>query len=140
MSDIKLRAARQLIAEEQTSAARQVLETMPANETAQGWLAKLNEMAADAPERQVAPERLARQERVGASVTGWEYLEVFVKAGERQQADANVVLAGQRFTTVDHFYTRKLNELGAEGWELLSEELQGGDYYRLLFKRRAGGQ
>ena len=124
MSDIKLRAARQLIAEEQTAAARRILETMPSNETARGWLARLNEMAADDPEPEASP--------AGA----WEYLEVFVKASERQQADARVVLAGQTFTTVEHFYTRKLNELGAQGWELLSEELQGGDYYRLLFKRR----
>ncbi len=127
MSDVKLRAARQLIAEEQTAAARRVLETMPANETAQGWLAKLNEMTGTEPGR---PE---------ASVGGgWEYLEVFVKASERQQADAGIVLAGQTFTTVEHFYTRKLNEFGAQGWELLSEELQGGDFYRLLFKRRSG--
>lgn len=127
MSDVKLRAARQLIAEEQTAAARRVLETMPANETAQGWLAKLNEMTGTEPGR---PE--------GSVGGGWEYLEVFVKASERQQADAGIVLAGQTFTTVEHFYTRKLNEFGAQGWELLSEELQGGDYYRLLFKRCAG--
>ncbi|MDD9956058.1 MAG: hypothetical protein OXP68_07540 [Anaerolineaceae bacterium] len=127
MSDIKLRAARQLIAEEQTSAARRILETMPSNETARGWLARLNEMAADDPQPAAIP--------AGA----WEYLEVFVKASERQQADARVVLAGQTFTTVEHFYTRKLNELGAQGWELLSEELQGGDFYRLLFKRRIPG-
>ncbi|MDE0609590.1 MAG: hypothetical protein OXH77_06750 [Anaerolineaceae bacterium] len=127
MSDIKLRAARQLIAEEQTSAARRILETMPSNETARGWLARLNEIAADDPQPAAIP--------AGA----WEYLEVFVKASERQQADARVVLAGQTFTTVEHFYTRKLNELGAQGWELLSEELQGGDFYRLLFKRRIPG-
>lgn len=127
MSDIKLRAARQLIAEEQTAAARRLLETMPTNETARGWLARLNEMAADEPAHAVGP------------VSGWEYLEVFVKASERQQADARIVLAGQTFTTVEHFYTRKLNELGAQGWELLSEELQGGDFYRLLFKRPATG-
>ncbi|MCY3946579.1 MAG: hypothetical protein OXF44_09895 [Anaerolineaceae bacterium] len=127
MSDIKLRAARQLIAEEQTAAARRILETMPSNETARGWLARLNEMAADDQEPAAIPG--------GA----WEYLEVFVKASERQQADARVVLAGQTFTTVEHFYTRKLNELGAQGWELLSEELQGGDFYRLLFKRRIRG-
>jgi len=127
VSDIKLRAARQLIAEEQTSAARRILETMPSNETARGWLARLNEMAADDPQPAAIP--------AGA----WEYLEVFVKASERQQADARVVLAGQTFTTVEHFYTRKLNELGAQGWELLSEELQGGDFYRLLFKRRIPG-
>ncbi len=130
MSDIKLRAARQLIAEEQTAAARRLLETMPSNETARGWLARLKEMAADDPQPAAG----------AASAAGaWEYLEVFVKASERQQADARVVLAGQTFTTVEHFYTRKLNELGAQGWELLSEELQGGDFYRLLFKRRAGG-
>lgn len=127
MSDIKLRAARQLIAEEQTAAARRILETMPSNETARGWLARLKEMTDDEPEPAAAP--------AGA----WEYLEVFVKASERQQADARVVLAGQTFTTVEHFYTRKLNELGAQGWELLSEELQGGDFYRLLFKRRSAG-
>ena len=127
MSDIKLRAARQLIAEEQTAAARRILETMPSNETARGWLTRLNEMTGDSPEQAASP--------AGA----WEYLEVFVKASERQQADARVVLAGQTFTTVEHFYTRKLNELGAQGWELLSEELQGGDFYRLLFKRRIPG-
>lgn len=127
MSDIKLRAARQLIAEEQTAAARRILETMPSNETARGWLARLNEMAAD------------EQEPAAIPAGAWEYLEVFVKASERQQADARVVLAGQTFTTVEHFYTRKLNELGAQGWELLSEELQGGDFYRLLFKRRIRG-
>ncbi len=130
MSDIKLRAARQLIAERQTAAARRVLETMPSNETAQGWLARLNQLAADEPE---GPE-----DRVGS---GWEYLEVFARASERQRADAGVLLSGQSFTTVEHFYTRRLNELGAQGWELVSEELQGGDYYRLLFKRpRAAGQ
>lgn len=129
MSDIKLRAARQLIAEEQTAAARRLLETMPTNETARGWLARLNEMAADEP----------AHTHTEGPVSGWEYLEVFVKASERQQADARIVLAGQTFTTVEHFYTRKLNELGAQGWELLSEELQGGDFYRLLFKRRAIG-
>lgn len=127
MSDIKLRAARQLIAEEQTAAARRILETMPSNETARGWLARLKEMTVDEPEP------------AAALAGAWEYLEVFVKASERQQADARVVLAGQTFTTVEHFYTRKLNELGAQGWELLSEELQGGDFYRLLFKRRAAG-
>ena len=66
MSDIKLRAARQLIAEEQTAAARRILETMPSNETARGWLARLKEMTVDEPEPATAP--------AGA----WEYLEVFV--------------------------------------------------------------
>ena len=117
MSDIKLRAARQLIAEEQTAAARRVLETMPANETAQGWLAKLNEMSAEEPGSPEAP------------VGGWEYLEVFVKASERQQADAGIVLAGQTFTTVEHFYTRKLNELGAPG---LGTSLRGTAGWRFL--------
>ncbi|MBZ0291001.1 MAG: DUF4177 domain-containing protein [Anaerolineae bacterium] len=43
----------------------------------------------------------------------------------------------RRFTTVDHFYTRLLNQYGAEGWELVSEDLHGGDVVRLLFKRPA---
>jgi hypothetical protein len=118
MSATKLQAARELIVHDHFDAARAVLKTMPASLTAQKWLAKLDE---------IAP--------VEAAVSRWEYLEVFVKANERVPGDMNGVLAEQSVTTIDHFYTRILNEYGADGWELLSEELNGGDFYRLLFKR-----
>lgn len=116
MSKAKLQAARELIVDDHLDAARAVLKTMPTSLTAQKWLAKLDEIAE-------------------AAVTHWEYLEVLVRASERLPGDVSVVIADRPVTTVDHFYTRTLNEYGAEGWELVSEELQGGDFYRLLFKR-----
>lgn len=116
MSNIKLQAARELIMDDHFNAARAVLETMPTSPTAQKWLGKLDE---------IAP----------ATTPGWEYTEVYIKASERTVANVSTVMAERPVTTVDHFYTRLLNEYGMEGWELVSEELQGGDHYRLLFKR-----
>ncbi len=118
MSKVKLQAARELIVDDHFDAARAVLETMPTSLTAQTWLAKLDE---------IAPTE--------AAVTRWEYLEVLVRASERLPGEVREALTEQPATTVEHFYTRTLNEYGAEGWELVSEELQGGDFYRLLFKR-----
>jgi hypothetical protein len=118
MSSVKLQAARELIMDDHFNAARAVLETMPASPTAQKWLVKLEEIA---PVEQIS--------------SGWEYSEVYVKASERTVNNVGAVMAERPVTTVDHFYTRLLNEYGMEGWELVSEELQGGDHYRLLFKR-----
>jgi hypothetical protein len=119
MSKAKLEAARELIVDNHIDAARAVLSTMPTNPTAQKWLAKLGAAAA--------------VEENG--MLGWEYLEVYVKASERMPADVVSVMEDRPVTTVDHFFTRMLNDYGAEGWELVSEVLQGGDYVRLLFKR-----
>lgn len=118
MSKVKLQAARELIVDDHFDAARAVLQTMPTSPTAQKWLVKLE---------QIAP--------VEQSPAGWEYSEVYVKASERALSNVSAVMAERPVTTVDHFYTRLLNEYGTEGWELVSEELQGGDHYRLLFKR-----
>ena len=117
MSNHKLQAARELIIENHLGAARAVLMTMPTSPTARQWLAKLDELQEGA-------------------VTNWEYMEVYVKASERLPGDVTVVMNDRPFTTVDHFYSRILNDYGADGWELVSEELQGGDFYRLLFKRQ----
>ena len=124
MSKVKLQAARELIVDDHFDAARAVLETMPTSATARNWLGKLDE---------IAPVE-------SDAVTGWEYLEVFVKANERLTSELNEVIEDRSFTTVEHFYTQLLNDYGAQGWELLSEELQGGDFYRLLFKRRKTSQ
>lgn len=120
MVNAKLQAARELIVDDHFDAARSVLSTMPASTTARKWLSRLDE---------IAPMKTKD------AVTRWEYLEVYVKTSERLPADLSAVIDGRPFTTVDHFYTRMLNNYGAEGWELLAEELQGGDFYRLLFKR-----
>lgn len=120
MTSVKLQAARELIVGDQFDAARSVLETMPASKTARKWLDQLD---------QIAPAS-------DHTMTRWEYLEVYVKTSDRLPAHLNAVIEDRPFTTVDHFYTRMLNQYGADGWELVSEELQGGDFYRLLFKRR----
>ncbi|MBZ0299690.1 MAG: hypothetical protein K8J31_08125 [Anaerolineae bacterium] len=118
MSQAMLKAARELIVNNHFDAARAVLETMPTSPTAKKWLAKLDEIA---PLEDPASQ--------------WEYLEVFVRASERMPVGAAAVIEGGPATTVDHYYSRLLNDYGTDGWELLSEELQGGDFYRLLFKR-----
>ena len=126
MSNVKLDAARELIVDDHMFAARAVLETMPASTTALKWLEKLDE---------IAPVETPQN----TGVVRWEYLEVFVKAGDRMAADMGAAIEDRAFTTVENFYTDLLNDYGADGWELLSEELQGGDFYRLLFKRPRQG-
>lgn len=120
MISVKLQAARELIVGDHFDAARSVLETMPTSNTARKWLNRLGE---------IAPV-------TDTTMLKWEYLEVYVKTSDRLPADINAVIEDRPFTTVEHFYTRMLNQYGAEGWELVAEELQGGDFYRLLFKRR----
>ena len=121
MSNAKLQAAREFILSEQYDTARAILSTMKASSTAQKWLAKINE---------IAPAE-------GDEMHPWEYQEIFVKAADQLPQDVAQVIDDRRFTTVDHFYTRLLNQYGAEGWELVSEDLHGGDVVRLLFKRPA---
>jgi hypothetical protein len=117
----KLEAAREFILAEHYDVARSILATMKASPTARRWLAKLDE---------TAPEE--------GGVGAWEYLEVYVQAGEQKPpANLSAVLTEQQATTTDHAYTRLLNQYGAAGWELVSEALQGGDFVRLLFKRPA---
>lgn len=123
MSTIKLQAAREFILDEQYDTARTILMSLPSSPTAKKWLAKLNE---------IAPSQEAEVMKLG----GWEYLEVYVKASERvPTVDWSSVLDDQELTTLNHFYTRMLNDYGAQGWELVSETEQGGDVIRLLFKR-----
>lgn len=119
MSKAKLQAAREFILGEQYEAARAILSTMKASPTAQKWLAKIDE---------IAPAE-------GEIMQPWEYQEIFVKAADQLPQDVAQVIDDHHFTTVDHFYTRLLNEYGAEGWELISEAQHGGDVVRLLFKR-----
>lgn len=117
--NVRLEAARELILSNQYDVARAILQTLPTSPTANKWLAKLDEIAP------VKDETMAQ----------WEYLEIYVKASDKTPVEIDAALTDQRYTSVEHFYSRILNEYGANGWELVSEELQGGDYIRLLFKR-----
>lgn len=125
----KLQAAREFIIAGQFDVARAMLATMPDSPTAQKWLANLDETA---PVRASAPASVEE-----TKVDRWEYIEVFVEAEERLPANLENLMDGKQLTTVDHFYTQILNDYGAQGWELVSEELFGGGHVRLLFKRVA---
>ncbi len=118
MSSAKLQAAREFILAEHYDTARVILDTMKASPTAQKWLARLNE---------IAPEEEA--------VKHWEYIDVYIRASDRIPTDLHNVLEEHQFTNVDHFYSRLLNDYGAQGWELVSEDPQGAELVRLLFKR-----
>lgn len=118
MSSAKLQAAREFILAEHYDTARVILATMKTSPTAQKWLARLNE---------IAPEE--------DSTMQWEYMDVYIRASDRIPTDLHTVLEEHQFTTVDHFYSRLLNDYGAQGWELVSEDLQGAELVRLLFKR-----
>jgi hypothetical protein len=119
MASAKLQAAREFILEEQYETARAILSTMKSSPTAQRWLAKLDE---------IAP---VKERGMGQ----WEYLELFVRASDRTPPDLHNIIEQGQFTTVEHFYSRLLNDYGAEGWELVTEDSHGGDLVRLLFKR-----
>ncbi len=118
MSNPKLEAAREFIVSEDYQVARVILTTMKSSPTAKKWLTKLQE---------IAPQE--------CTMNQWEYLEVYVKAIEKIPSDLQAILEDNNFTTVEHFYSRLLNDYGAQGWELFAEDAHGGDLIRLLFKR-----
>ena len=119
MANPKLDAAREFILDEDYHVARVILTTMKSSPTAKKWLAKLSE---------IAPQE--------CTMNQWEYLEVYVKAVEKAPSDLQTILDDNNFTTVEHFYSRLLNDYGAQGWELFAEDAHGGDLIRLLFKRQ----
>jgi hypothetical protein len=128
MSTAKLEAAREFIVDEQYDMARRILMTLGDSPTANKWLAQLDTIAPVAQADEVQVEE--------AEMTQWEYREVYIRATERVPVNLRDVLEDQAFTTVDHLHTRLLNDYGAEGWELVSEAMEGGDLVRLLFKRQ----
>jgi hypothetical protein len=75
MSEVKLRAAQELLREKQYVAAKHLLETMPENDTAQKWLKQLNNA-----ELQQSPS---------PSHLTWEYCELFWRLVSWKQANLN---------------------------------------------------
>ncbi len=139
-SNVKLEAAREFILTENYEVARSILQSLASSPTAQKWLAKLDEIAPQSvlnlPDEIIVPQSETSLNGSTPPMSAWEYLEVYVKASDKLPAvDFANVLDDQELTTVNHFYTRMLNDYGALGWELLSEEQHGGEVIRLLFKR-----
>ena len=129
MSTARLQAAREFILNEEYDLARRILHTLGDSATAQKWLAQLDQIAPAAA--------AAAEDEEDGSMMRWEDMEVFVRAGDRVPFNLREALDDQPFTMVDHQHTRMLNDYGAQGWELISEAMEGGDLVRLLFKRPA---
>jgi hypothetical protein len=160
MSRQQLEQAHELIIRKQYEEARVILESLQAqSSTARRWLANLDEILQDRREAQalgsvgaVADERdsgaMLSTSSVGTDETliadaftfdgrqRWEYREVVVKMWQQHMSNIDYVLEqGGEQITIDDAYTRLLNENGAEGWEVISEEVLPQQFVRLLMKR-----
>lgn len=68
--------------------------------------------------------------------TRWEYREVVLKDWHQHISNIEYALEqGGEKITIEDAYTKLLNESGAQGWEVVSEEVLPQQYVRLLMKR-----
>lgn len=68
----------------------------------------------------------------------WEYREIVLKNWQQHISNIEYALEqGGEKITIEDAYTRLLNEHGAQGWEVISEEVLPQQYIRLLMKRPA---
>ncbi len=65
----------------------------------------------------------------------WEYLELIYLGSEGVWLDSAGVTGRVGRVRQTHTLTDKLNELGAQGWELTGVLSIDEAYYRLIFKR-----
>lgn len=66
----------------------------------------------------------------------WEYREIVLKTWQQHMSNIEYALSqGGEKTTIEDAYTHMLNENGANGWEVISEEVLPQQYVRLLLKR-----
>lgn len=70
-------------------------------------------------------------------VSRWEYREVVLKTWHQHIDNIEYALEqGGEKITIEDAYTKLLNESGAQGWEVVREEVLPQQYVRLLMKRR----
>jgi hypothetical protein len=68
--------------------------------------------------------------------TRWEYREIVLKDWRQHMDNIEYALEqGGEKITIEDAYTQLLNENGAQGWEVISEQLLPQQYVRLLMKR-----
>lgn len=66
----------------------------------------------------------------------WEYREIVLKNWHQHVSNIEYALEqGGEKITIEDAYTQLLNESGAQGWEVISEEVLPQQYIRLLLKR-----
>lgn len=67
----------------------------------------------------------------------WEYREIVLRNWDQHLSNIEYALAqgSSEKITVEDAYVRLLNENGAQGWEIIAEEILPQQYIRLLMKR-----
>lgn len=72
----------------------------------------------------------------GSTTVRWEYREIVLRTWHQHMSNIEYALEqGGEKITIEDAYTRLLNENGAQGWEVVSEEVLPQQYVRLLMKR-----
>lgn len=124
----ELEIAKQLIEEKEYEKARALLEKVPDDPTAQKWLERLDSIAANHASVQAENGNGAH-----ADAGAWQYLAVEVKKSYGLQYRLN---GANRPDWKDQPIHYALNELGKEGWELISFE--GGADAGLYILKKPG--
>ncbi len=113
MARQELELAKDLINEKQYEKARTLLMKVKTDPTAQKWLEKLDEIAPTAPEPSIhdAPS--------GGETGAWQYAALEVKRAYGIQYKVN---GETKLDWKDQPIYYALNQLGREGWEMISFE------------------
>ncbi|NDJ60500.1 MAG: hypothetical protein GYB67_05205 [Chloroflexi bacterium] len=140
--------AQELLQEKDYAPARALLETLPGDETAQRWLARLDEIAPAAPAAFPIQEQRSESMAAMGTATQWEYCEIFAgyELDNRARPTGDYYVAIRFYTpdglrlerqTRTHDEGRKASEddlrlvsrvwakdivaqLGMDGWELVN--------------------
>jgi hypothetical protein len=151
MSKALLDQAYQHIVKQQYTAAKEILVQLPESSTAQRWLKNVDDILEAQNENVVFGtadiesiefeydddvKELAVPSRI-TSRTVWEYREIVTKNWQHHIETVEYALnqGGASQITVQDSYTQFLNENGADGWELIKEDMLPQQWVRLLFKR-----
>ncbi|MCA0452528.1 MAG: hypothetical protein LCI00_00960 [Chloroflexi bacterium] len=114
MARQELELAKELISEKQYDKARMLLMKVKDDPTAQKWLEKLDELA---PIK--APETSSNGHHGDGDVSPWQYAALEVKRAYGIQYKVN---GESRLEWKDQPIYFALNQLGREGWEMISFE------------------
>ncbi|MFZ4828589.1 MAG: hypothetical protein ACOYLB_14665 [Phototrophicaceae bacterium] len=151
MSKALLDQAYQHIINQQYTAAKEILVQLPDSSTAARWLKNVDSIllvqngnvvsgTADIQPMEFEYGEDVKQLVVPSEAKSrmvWEYREIVLKNWQHHIETVEYVLnqGGASQITVQDAYTHILNENGADGWELIKEDILPQQLVRLLFKR-----
>ena len=113
MARQELELAKDLISEKQYDKARMLLMKVKTDPTAQKWLEKLDELSP------VKVEKATNDERAEGESSAWQYAALEVKRAYGIQYKVN---GESKLDWKDQPIYYALNQLGRDGWEMISFE------------------